>query len=320
MEISGFRVPEYNDQGQMTSQLFGDHAELQGNREVEITGARMEFYRDGDVFMTVQSPRCFYNQKSRKVQSEEAVTAEMDGVRLTGTGYFLDVDGRTVRVLNDSRVVFAEAFQSSVFEGMTGGAKSTNETVITSKQLFLDYTARSARFSDSVYLQDEEMSMECGQLDVFFNESSEIERAVAESDVKLSNEEWKVLASRGTLLYLERTACLEGDVQVESKELSMTCATLNLSFDESNKINWIEALTDVRISREGREAYAGHAVYDIKTDEFLLEDKPKLVDGRNMMFGDTIRFWRATGRMICEPSARVVVYPDKKFKTEIFEN
>jgi len=287
---------------------------------VEITGARMEFYRDGKVFMTVKSPHCFYNQKSRKAHSDAPVSADMEGVHLTGTGYFLDVDGRTVRVLDESRVVFTEALQSSVFEGMTGGAKSTNETVITSKQLFLDYTTRSARFIDSVYLRNEEMSMECGQLDVFFNESSEIERAVAEFDVKLSNDEWKVLASQGTLLYLERTACLEGDVQVESKELSMTCATLNLSFDESNEIDWIEALTEVRILHEGREAYAGRAVYDIKTDEFLLEDHPRLVDGRNMMFGDTIRFWRSTGRMICEPSARVVVYPDKKFKTEIFEN
>jgi hypothetical protein len=39
-----------------------------------------------------------------------------------------------------------------------------------------------------------------------------------------------------------------------------------------------------------------------------------------MLLGERIRFWRSTGRMICEPSARVVVYPDDDFKTKIFEN
>lgn len=258
MEISGFRVPEYDDQGQMTSQLFGDHAELQGNREVEITGARMEFYRDGDVFMTVQSPHCFYNQKSRKAHSDAAVRADMDGVNLTGTGFRLDTEGRTVKVLDDTRVVISDIMQQTDLDLGANGESVTNQTVITSRQLFLNYDGRSARFVDSVHVQDPELSLDSGSLEV--------------------------------------------------------------RFGENNEIDWIEALTEVRILHEGREAYAGRAVYDIKTDEFLLDDQPKLVDGRNMMFGNQIRFWRSSGRMICEPSARIVVYPEEKFKTEIFEN
>lgn len=349
MEISGFRVPEYDEQGQMTSQLFGDHAELGADGVVKIDGVRVELYREGDVFMEVESPRCFYNQKSREVNSDAAVSAKADGIVLTGTGYLLDVEARTVHVLADSRVVFDDGVQQSGLGIETGG--STNKTVITSKELLLDYNGRSARFNDAVRIENEdtvlecekldvffnkdnklekavaessvrienkEMTMRCGRLDLFFSGDNEIERAVAENEVKLSNDEWKVAADRGTLMLLERTAFLEGGVQVDSRELNMTCSTLKLSFDESNEINWIEARDEIRILNEGREAYAGKAVYDVKSDEFLLEEDPKLLDGKNMLMGDRIRFWRSTGRMVCEP-ARAVIFPDSNFKTELFE-
>jgi lipopolysaccharide export system protein LptA len=107
---------------------------------------------------------------------------------------------------------------------------------------------------------------------------------------------------------------------VKDPQLQMNSGSLEIRFGENNEIDWIEALTEVRILHEGREAYAGKAVYDVTTDEFLLEDHPKLVDGRNMLLGEKIRFWRATGRMICEPSARIVLYPDDKIKTDFLGN
>jgi len=351
MEISGFRVPEYDEQGQMTAQLFGDHAELGSDGLVKIEGVRVELYRDGEVFMDVLSPRCFYNQKTRKVDSEAAVSAEMDGARLTGIGYRLDVDARTVHVLSDSRLAFTDGTQQSGLGLDMGSGGSTNETVITSRELFLDYNGRSAKFNDAVRIENEETLLECEKLDVFFNDDNELEKAVAESSVMIrnremtmrcgaldvaftgeneidrafadssvviSNAEWTVSGEQGTLMYMERRALLEGGVQVESKELNMTCATLNLSFDENNEINWIEALGEVKILNEGREAYAGKAVFDVKTDEFILEENPKLVDGRNLLMGDRIRFWRSTGRMVCEP-ARAVIFPGTTFETQIFE-
>jgi lipopolysaccharide export system protein LptA len=93
---------------------------------------------------------------------------------------------------------------------------------------------------------------------------------------------------------------------------------LTLRFNESNEIDWIEALGAVRILNEGREAVAEKAVFDVKTDEFLLEENPKLIDGKNILMGDRIRFWRSTGRMVCEP-ARAVIFPGTELKTEFFE-
>lgn len=319
MEISGFRVPEYDEQGQMVYQLFGEHAVLGSGGIVKIEGVRVEFYRDGDVSAEVASPYCFYDRNTREVQSDAPVQSKMEGVLLSGTGYLLDTDKRTVHVLNESRVVFQDLQQRSAADVRRGDDVVTNETVITSKELFLNYTDRSVRFTESVRIRNEETVMQCGQLDVFFSEENEIERALAESDVVISNSEWKVSGSHGTLMYLERMASLEGDVRAKNKDLDLNCSKLNLRFDENNEIDWIEALGEVRIQTEAREAYAGRAVFDAITDEFLLEDNPKLMEGKSMLLADTIRFWRGERRMVCEPAARVVFYPDEDLEIEFLE-
>ncbi len=257
MEISGFRVPDYDEQGVMTSQLFGDRAEMEGGGMVKITGVNMEFYKDEEVYMTVTSPHCFFDQKTREAHSDAPVAADMEGVHVRGRGFTLDSSDRKVKIFNESKVIIEDVMEQSE-EPIALENFDTNEvTVITSKELYLDYTGRTVRFEESVHVQDSQMTMDCG--------------------------------------------------------------TMNVRFGENNKIDWIEALSEVKLNNEGREAQAGRAVYDITTDEFLLEDEPKIMDGRNMLLGERIRFWRATGRMVCEPSARLIMYPDDEFKTELFE-
>ena len=259
MEISGFRVPEYDEQGQMTSQLFGDHARMGKDGVVRIDGVRVEFYREGDVFLTATAPYCFYDRNARRAESDAPLRAEMEGFLLTGKGFDLEADGRTVHVKEESRVEISDVMQQSdIHPFKNGDAGATNSlTVITSKELFLDYSGRSAKFVDSVHVDDSQLQMDSGMLEI--------------------------------------------------------------AFGEKNEIDWIQALTDVRILNEGREAYADKAVYDVKTDEFILEGNPRLADGDNMLMGDRIRFWRASEKMVCEPQARLVIYPDEKLNADILE-
>ena len=273
MEISSFRVPEYDAKGVMTSQLFGDRAEVGENGEVNITELRIEFYKDSNTVMKVTSPYCFYNQKTREAHSDAPVAADMDRMHVRGKGYFLKPGDNTVRILNQSQVTIEGGMQkvkgdapSPVNHGTNdvlglaslAGKRGTNDvTVITSKELFLNYKAKNVRFEQNVHVQDPKMVMDSG--------------------------------------------------------------TLEVRFGEKNEINWIEALTNVKILSETREANAGKAVYDVKTDEFVLEDKPSLRDGKNTLYGEKIRFWRTSGRMVCEPRARLVIYPDKGIKTDFLE-
>ncbi|MCK5676670.1 MAG: hypothetical protein KAH99_06605, partial [Verrucomicrobia bacterium] len=49
MEISGFRVPDYDEQGKLRAQLYGEHAKVREGGEVEITNLKIEMYKDGEV-------------------------------------------------------------------------------------------------------------------------------------------------------------------------------------------------------------------------------------------------------------------------------
>lgn len=258
VEVSAFRVPEYDGQGVMTSQLFGDRAEVGENGEVNITGLRIEFYKGGKTVMEVASPYCFYNQKTREAHSDAPIAADMERVHVRGQGFFLKPGESTVRILNDSRVTIEGIMQKVKADMPLSGDRGTNDvTLITSKELFLNYKAKTVFFEQNVHVQDPKMVMDC--------------------------------------------------------------STLEVHFGEKNEINWIEALTNVKILNEGREATAGKAVYDVKTDEFVLEDNPVFRDGKNTLYGERVRLWRASGRMVCEPRARLVIYPDKGVKTDFFE-
>ncbi len=258
VEISAFRVPEYDAQGVMTSQLFGDRAEVGEDNVVNITGLRIEFYKGSNTMMKVSSPYCFYNQKTREAHSDAPVAADMDKLHVRGEGFSLKPGDSTVRILNSSEVTIEDMMQKVKADTPLTGDRGTNAvTVITSKELFLDQKAKKVRFEQNVHVQDPKMVMDCG--------------------------------------------------------------TLEVRFGEKNEINWIEALTGVKILSEGREASSGKATYDVKTDEFMLEDKPVLKDGKNTLFGDRVRFWRASGRMVCEPQARLIIHPDKAIKTDFFE-
>ncbi len=256
-EISGFRVPEYDENGVMTSQLFGDHAEFAPGGIVKITTLRIEFYKAGEMFMEVASPWCFYNQKAQTASSDAPIRADMEGTHLTGMGFDMDSASRTVHVHNDSKVVVEDVMDQS--GGLpSGGKRGTNDvTEITSKELFLNYDSRTARFVENVHVEDPELKLDSGSLE--------------------------------------------------------------LRFGENNEIDWIEALTNVRILHDGREAYAGKTVYEASSGEFLLEENPRLIEGKNMLLGERIRFWRDTGRMICEPSARLVIYSGEGNRMDIFE-
>lgn len=246
VEISGFRVPEYDRNGVMTAQLFGEHAQVLPDGDVKITGLRLEFYREGVTVAVVESPYCFYNQKTRQARSDAPVEADMGQVLVTGRGFTVHPGDKTVEILNESRVVINDIMQQA--GRGPGDADMSGETVITSRRLRLAYEEGVARFSEDVHVADPRLAIDCGMLEVRVGESREID--------------------------------------------------------------WIEAQTDVRIFYEEREARAGKAVYDIRSDEFLLEQDPVLLSGRSRLSGERMRFSRSDGRMVCEPSARLVIYPE----------
>ena len=102
LEISGFRAPEYGDDGEMLSQIFGDHAGMLGEGMVEIRGLRIEFYRGGGTAAVVEAPHCRYDRD--RAFSDGRVRIELPDAVIRGTRFVFERETRRFRITDGARV------------------------------------------------------------------------------------------------------------------------------------------------------------------------------------------------------------------------
>jgi lipopolysaccharide transport protein LptA len=124
------------------------------------------------------------------------------------------------------------------------------------------------------------------------------------------------------VVYDEEKALAEfdGNVRVRDPRAAMNCGKVRLYLKEGNEIDWIEALSEVIIQSGERKALADRANYYADDGRFVLDGDPKVKQGRNIMTGDRITFWQDTRRMVCEPNARVLLYPDEAMKAKFMKD
>ena len=112
-QITGFRVPSYDDKNNMTSQMFGDAAVILPDGRVNITELRMEFYSgtasNRQTEMRVNSPRCVYNRNSGSATSDAPVRLARDNMVVTGTGFEWNNRRQRLVIFQDAKVVLKEA-------------------------------------------------------------------------------------------------------------------------------------------------------------------------------------------------------------------
>jgi lipopolysaccharide export system protein LptA len=124
------------------------------------------------------------------------------------------------------------------------------------------------------------------------------------------------------LVYNEEQALAEfdGNVRVRDPRAAMNCGKVRLHLKESNEIDWIEALYEVIIQSDERKALADQANYYADEGKFVLNGDPKVMEGRNIMTGDRIIFWHESRRMVCEPNARALLFPDEDMKAKFMKD
>ncbi len=103
--LQGFQVPEYDEQGNLKSQLFGDYAEILPDGSVQITNLRIEAYEKGQKAMEVTAPACLYNERTKQATSDTDIKIERDNMIVTGTGFAWDSAQNRIEIQNNVKVV-----------------------------------------------------------------------------------------------------------------------------------------------------------------------------------------------------------------------
>ncbi|OQA27416.1 MAG: OstA-like protein [Verrucomicrobia bacterium ADurb.Bin345] len=120
-----------------------------------------------------------------------------------------------------------------------------------------------------------------------------------------------ITSDRLTFDYKQKYALFENNVLVTDPEMQLACDKLLVNFDETGKAKSIKAEGRVTITQEDKTAHAGVATYDMETGKIVLAQKPRVLRGRDMLEGELITYWRDDNRMICQPQARLVIYPEQ---------
>jgi lipopolysaccharide transport protein LptA len=120
-----------------------------------------------------------------------------------------------------------------------------------------------------------------------------------------------ITAEKLTFDYKKHYALFENNVLVTDPEMQLAADQMMVLFDEKGKAKSVKAEGRVTLRQTDKTAQAGLATYDFESGKIVLAIKPRVTRGRDMLEGEIITFWRNENRMICQPQARLVIYPEK---------
>ena len=120
-----------------------------------------------------------------------------------------------------------------------------------------------------------------------------------------------ITSEKLTFDYKKQYALFENNVLVTDPEMQLAADRLTVLFDAKGKAQSIKAEGRVTIKQLDKTAQAGLATYDFETGKIVLAIKPRVTRGRDTLEGELITFWRDQNRMVCQPQARLVIYPER---------
>lgn len=104
-EIKDFRVPEFDANGVLKSEIFGDVAKPVSDDKIRITGLRIVMYKNKEVEATLTSGHCTVDRKNRNAFSNADVKIVRGNVVITGKGFRWGSETQRIEILNEFHMV-----------------------------------------------------------------------------------------------------------------------------------------------------------------------------------------------------------------------
>lgn len=118
-----------------------------------------------------------------------------------------------------------------------------------------------------------------------------------------------ITSERLTFDYKAHYALFEENVVVVDPQMKIFADKMTVVFDDSNKAKTITAEGRVNIIQDDKKARSDKATYEVATGKIVLTGSPRVTRGKDILTAETITFWRDDNKMLCEPKARLIIYP-----------
>jgi hypothetical protein len=107
--ISGFSIPEVDENGDMKWRVMGESARLKPTGgPIDITKVRLEMYKNARVDMVLTSPRCLFDREKREAETDAPVEITGRSLVITGDGFFWSGTNNLLVIRNNARVIVSD--------------------------------------------------------------------------------------------------------------------------------------------------------------------------------------------------------------------
>jgi lipopolysaccharide export system protein LptC len=111
-EINDFRIPEFDANGVLKSEIFGQKAKILPENKIRITGLQIILYKkrlvassSNEVDAVLTSEHCTIDQKSKDAFSNAEMKIVRENVVITGKGFRWSAVNQRIEILNNFYMV-----------------------------------------------------------------------------------------------------------------------------------------------------------------------------------------------------------------------
>ena len=102
--VKGFRLPEYDEDGKLKQQLYGQTATFLPDGIIQLTGLKIEIFRKGEVTARVYSSLCAYDPKRKRAASKQHIRVVTEKAVLTGDGFAWNGETEQFQIFQNAKV------------------------------------------------------------------------------------------------------------------------------------------------------------------------------------------------------------------------
>lgn len=103
--VKGFRLPEYNPDGTLRQNLFGETATLLEGGLLQLTGLKIEFFNHGVLSARATADECALDQANKRAASRTHIRIVTDKGILSGDGFAWNGENEQFQIFENVRVV-----------------------------------------------------------------------------------------------------------------------------------------------------------------------------------------------------------------------
>jgi hypothetical protein len=102
--VKGFRLPEYDEEGKLKQQLYGETATFLQDGIIQLTGLKIEIFSRGLVTARIYSPACAYDPDRKRAASKEHIRIVTGKGVVTGEGFAWNGENQQFQIFKNARV------------------------------------------------------------------------------------------------------------------------------------------------------------------------------------------------------------------------